>query len=246
MALDVIQAGREALLAFARGEVVVGLDFDGTLAPIVDDRDEAKMRPRTHELLQQLAARFPCIVVSGRAQADVLRRLRGSHVREVIGNHGLEPWRRTPGFAEQVKEWQDALAPLAETPGVDIEDKIFSLAIHYRRAPDQAVALQTILEAVGGLQAARIVGGKLVVNVLPANAPDKGWAVLTARDRLGCQGIIYVGDDETDEDVFKLEATAQVLGVRVGGPSPHASLYLRDQADIDDFLALLLEARPAP
>jgi len=84
-------AQHRVLERFARSRMVLALDFDGTLAPIVADPERAAMRLSTRRLLRQVARAYPCVVISGRARADVLRRVRGLGVLEVIGNHGSEP-----------------------------------------------------------------------------------------------------------------------------------------------------------
>src|SRR5688572_5795191 len=83
--------GEAALASFVGAGGLLAFDYDGTLAPIVAHPERAALRPATRELLEQVVARYPSIVVSGRLQADVLKRVRGLKFREVIGNHGLEP-----------------------------------------------------------------------------------------------------------------------------------------------------------
>jgi trehalose 6-phosphate phosphatase len=239
------RANRAVLAQFAWSNVLLAFDYDGTLAPIVDDPAEARMRPRTRELLERVTRLFRCVVISGRSQADVLRRLRGVGVFEVIGNHGLEPWRRTEEFAARVQTWLPVLrGELAALKGVTIEDKLFSLAVHYRQSRNKKAAREAILGSASRLGGARVVGGKQVVNLLPEGAPHKGVALEAARDRLGCDTAIYVGDDETDEDVFALDEPGRLLTVRVGElPSSRAAFYIRGQDDIDEFLRTLESLR---
>jgi trehalose 6-phosphate phosphatase len=239
------RANRGVVAQFAWSNVLVAFDYDGTLAPIVDDPAEARMRPRTRELLERVTARFRCAVISGRAQADLLRRLRGVGVFEAIGNHGLEPWRRTEDFAARVQAWLPVLrGGLDALKGVTIEDKLFSLAVHYRQSRSKKAARAAILRSASRLDGVRVVGGKQVINLLPEGAPHKGIALAAARDRLGCDTAIYVGDDETDEDVFALDEPGRLLTVRVGElPSSRAAFYIRAQDDIDDFLGLLASLR---
>jgi trehalose 6-phosphate phosphatase len=92
----------------------------------------------------------------------------------------------------------------------------------------------------------RLVGGKHVLNVLPADAPHKGLALERERARLGCDTAIYLGDDETDEDVFALRQPGRLLAVRVGRrTSSAAAYYVRTQRDVDRVLRILLRCRPA-
>lgn len=239
------RANRDVLEQFAWSNVLLAFDYDGTLAPIVDERDRAAMRPRTRALLQAAAKLYPTIVISGRAQADVLKRLRGIRVCEVVGNHGIEPWHTTDRLIEIVQRWAPLLEErLASFKGVEIEDKVVSVAVHYRRSREKKRARLAILEAARALGDVRVIGGKLVVNVLPNGAPHKGIALERERDRLRCDTAIYIGDDETDEDVFMLDQPGRLLAVRVG-PKRHsaAGYFVRDQAAIDRLLELLIALR---
>ena len=90
----------------------------------------------------------------------------------------------------------------------------------------------------------RVVPGKMVVNLVPAELPHKGDALerLMRTERLA--SALYVGDDRTDEDAFRLGAASGVIGVRVGRARDSAApWFLRDQGEIDDLLALLAFAR---
>lgn len=242
------QSNRAVLARHLRAKVALVFDFDGTLAPIVNDPDEAQMRPRTRTLLRKVALRFPCAVISGRAREDVAKRLAGAGIEWVVGNHGAEwSWAPLDGHAVEalVQEWLTALTPsFAAVDGVVIEDKRFSLAIHYRRSREKKVAMAAIAAAVRGLCDANVRLGKQVVNVVPRGAPHKGIALQQVRTLLGCDTAIYVGDDTTDEDVFALDEPGQLLSVRVGkSEESQAAYYLEDQGEMDELLKLMGEAR---
>jgi trehalose 6-phosphate phosphatase len=241
------RAGREVLQQYAWSNALLAFDYDGTLAPIVADPDRAALRGRTRVLLEELANRYPCIVVSGRAQRDVRRRLRGIRLRQVVGNHGIEPWQATRSLMAEVQRWAPVLGRrLAGFKGVWVENKTFSLAIHYRQSREKKKARAAILEATSTLGPSRLIAGKRVVNILPERAPHKGMALLRERDRLGCDTAIYVGDDDTDEDVFGLDQPGRLLTIRVGARrTSSASYLLRNQAAIDDLLSALIALRPA-
>lgn len=238
---------REVLAQLAWSRVLLAFDFDGTLAPIVADRDRACMRARTRTLLGGLCARYPCAVISGRARADVERRVSGIPVPHLIGNHGMEPSAHLSRFAADIfaarRTLERSLAPIE---GVEIEDKIYSLSIHYRSAPRRA-ARAAIDEAIARLRRpVRVVLGKAVVNVLPLEAPDKGVALIGLREAAGVDTALYVGDDVTDEDVFRLDQPGRLLSIRVGrSRASAASFYVRDQAQVDRLLTRLLELRPS-
>lgn len=243
------KSGRAAVTRFASGNVLVGLDYDGTLAPIVDDPRRAVLRPRTHALLSRVAARYPCAVVSGRARDDVARFLRGVPVVAVVGNHGVE--HEAPPARElraTVLRWRRQLThACAALPGARVEDKRWSLSLHYRACDDKAAARHALLAAARGLPGARLVRGKDVVSVVHERAPHKGSALRELCQRFSCDRAIYVGDDETDEDVFRMSHRGRLLPVRVGPRrGSRARLLLPRQEAIDGFLELLLEARSGP
>jgi trehalose 6-phosphate phosphatase len=237
-------AGLLAQLASSR--VLLAFDFDGTLAPIVADRDAAAVRPGTAAALRALSGLYPCAVISGRGRADVSARLAGAGVKYVIGNHGLEPGADLPEYEQEVVDARRLLElALADEVGVDLEDKRYSLAVHYRRARRKRLARASILRAVGALpRPMRVVAGKLVVNVVPAGAPNKGDALLELRARERADTAIYLGDDVTDEDVFRLDQPGRLVSVRVGeSQSSAAAYFLRDQREVDRLLARLIALR---
>lgn len=237
-------AQRGALRALARRRLLVGLDFDGTLAPIVRQPERAALRARTRVLLRRLAARYPCVVISGRARRDVLARLHGTGIRRVYGNHGAEPSPQARALRARVRRWRALLLrALAGHAGVWVEDKRFSLAVHYRLAARPRLARRAILAAAGAVPQARLVGGKRVVNLVPREAPHKGTALEAERRHSRCECTLYVGDDVTDEDVFAL-AGPRHAGVRVGRRrGSRARYFLRGQQQVDTLLERLVELR---
>jgi len=246
--LDVLaRANADVLRQFAASNVLLAFDFDGTLAPIVAEPKAAAMRPRTAELMRRLCRRYPCAAISGRAVADLRPRLEGLAFVDVVGNHGLEPGRRGAEFASVVAGWWPVLErSLAPLRGVVLENKRFSVAVHYRESREKRAAKAAIAEVARELEPLRIIGGKHVVNLLPPGGPHKGLALTEARVRHGCDTALYVGDDETDEDVFALEH-AGLLTIRVGcRASSRAAFYLRRQRAIDELIERLLALRPAP
>jgi trehalose 6-phosphate phosphatase len=150
---DVLAKGNQEVLAqLAFSRLLIALDYDGTLAPIDADRERALMRPRTATLLGELCARYPCAVISGRSRADVRRRLGKARLRYVVGNHGLEPGSDLASFEREMRVAKQFLTlALANTPGVELEDKRYSLALHYRRSRQRRVARVAIERAIGKL-----------------------------------------------------------------------------------------------
>lgn len=243
------RAHADVLAQLAWANVLVALDFDGTLAPIVEDRDRARMRASTRDLLSAVCERYPCAVISGRSRDDVVGRLDGVAVRYVVGNHGVEPSVGMERFEGMVRGMRERLeGALGGLQGVEIEDKRYSLAIHYRRSRSATRAREAIEAAVAALpMQTRVIAGKRVVNVLPEGAPHKGVALEALQALSGTDIALYVGDDVTDEDVFECERPGRLIGVRVGRrASSAASYYLDDQRQIDDLLERLEALRPAP
>jgi trehalose 6-phosphate phosphatase len=236
---------REVLAHFARSNVLAAFDYDGTLAPIAALPHEASMRVRTRDLFRRVCDSFPTVVISGRAQTDLEERLRGVGVFAIIGNHGIEPWQARRAYRRLARGWLAALRrALSGESGVWLEDKRFSVAVHYRQAPALAEARRTIVRAASALEGARIVSGKRVVNLMPRDAPTKGAALEMARVMLGCDAAIYVGDDDPDEDVFRLQTKAALLTIRVGGRrNSRATFRLENQRGIDALLGTLVQLR---
>ena len=113
-----------------------------------------------------------------------------------------------------------------------------------RRSP---VSERAVMPHLGdALEFMRLIRGKQVVNLLPTDAPHKGIALEGARARFACDTAIYVGDDETDEDVFALDQPGRLLTIRVGQKRKSlASYFVRNQAEIDRLLETLLRETPA-
>lgn len=236
--------GLSDLVRFARSDVFLAFDYDGTLAPIVAHPDQARLRPTTRSLLEQLGRIYPCAVISGRARLDALERLGNIQRWAATGNHGADVLGGTEPYELKVRQWgsliRDALTGHA---GLLVEDKRFSISIHYRNAVDQRAALAAIERIVRQLDGARILGGKMVVNVIPADAPHKGIALDCMRRWAVCDTAIYVGDDVTDEDAFSLPPE-EVLSIRVGSSTAtRASYFVEAQSDVDRLLTMLVEAR---
>jgi len=239
------RASRAVLTRLARESSLCAFDFDGTLSPIVDHPGRAGMRVRTRKLLACLAESYPCVIVSGRARADILSKVSGLKLARVIGNHGAETEASAPSSRRQAGRWKAALdRELGHFPGLWMEDKGVSLAVHYRQSPTKAEARRLVLSAARKLPDVRVFGGKEVMNLVALNAPHKGDAVAAERARLRCDWVLYVGDDENDEDAFAL--AGNVIPVRIGRKQrSHARYFLRDQAEIDELLELLVQLRKA-
>lgn len=217
--------------------VLIASDFDGTLAAIVPQPDAAVPMPGALALLSRLAAqpRLRVAVVSGRALVDLQARcpVPGCWY---VGGHGNESSGPAPindlGQHQLLRRQLEPIARELERraaawPGAQLEAKPFSIAMHYRQAPQWAAS---ILQAFSELAAGgdfRVMQGRQMVELLPAAALTKGQAVHRLRTRLGCDLAFYLGDDVTDEDVFGFN-DAQIIGIKVEhaeGSSATAAAY---------------------
>lgn len=240
--------GEAALARTMRRSPLVGFDFDGTLAPIVVRPDRVRVAQSVAVKLRRLAERVPVAVVSGRSVSDLAPRL-GFEPRYVVGNHGAEFGPQPAGGAAEldpVRELLQSRGAELRSAGVTIEDKGLSLALHYRCAahPDQARRLvQQTLHAVHGR--CRTFPGKMVENVVPAGAPDKGGAMhrLVEQSRASC--AVFFGDDVNDEPVFA-SAPPDWLTVRIGREDrgSRAAFFLDHPAELGLVLERMLHYLP--
>lgn len=242
------------------GRLVLLLDFDGTLAPIVDRPELARLPERASRAMRRLAGcgGVELAVVSGRTLADVRQRV-GLEEIAYAGNHGMEiqggGFRRLHGPAAAARPALDAAAAsverrLAAVPGALIEHKGLTLSIHYRLVPDSrwSEVEAAVVAAVAGHKGLTISRAKRVFEVRPAVDWDKGRAVEFLLQRLrpppGAP-ILYLGDDRTDEDAFGVLASrGQGIGVVVADPPPGdttAVALLKDPAEVAALLDRLAE-----
>jgi len=252
------------LLGEAR-RILLLTDYDGTLTPIVARPELAYLPEKTRNLLQALAqeGRFTVGVISGRALPDLKDKV---NVKGIIyaGNHGLEIEGPGINFVNPVAEdlmpllriiYYVLTRTLGAIKGVLVEDKGLSLSVHYRQvAEDKAEEVKNSLEeAVSGVQAmgkVKITSGKKVYEVRPSVDWHKGKAIRLLMKRYGKGGRrsrllpIYLGDDLTDEDGFKIiESYGGGISVFVGDEKGEtaARYFLKSPIEVALFLGRLLE-----
>jgi trehalose 6-phosphate phosphatase len=175
----------------------------------------------------------------------IANRLDGLPFRHVFGNHGIEPALVSAAGTTLVGEWVRLVELRLEGwPGIEIEDKTHSLTVHYRHARDRSRARVAITSAVRELRGARPIGGTEAISLIPKSGANKGVALQYARQLCGCDKVIYVGDDTTDEDAFGSAPPDRLLGIRIGAHDrSRSSFRLYSQRDIDAFLLTLLNVR---
>lgn len=233
---------RRNLLHLARTvgpDGVLAFDFDGTLAPIVAVPGAAGMRDETRHLLVAISELRPVVIVSGRSVADVTPRLHGVRTAAIVGNHGVEPSAAMAGAKRTVAGWRPLLdATVGRLAGVHVEDKVYSIAVHYRHASSPRMVREVLAEVRRQLgDAVRVTEGLALVNLVPAGAPTKGDAVRWVEARLSARVVLYAGDEETDEDAFAVLDQTRSVGVRIGkSKRSSARFYLPGQEAVDSML----------
>lgn len=246
--------------------LLVALDFDGTLAPIVSPPQDAALLPGMAPVLERLAAApgVHLAFVSGRPLADLRQRLpacRGavficSHGMEISG-HGLDGLpaglpARTARFARLAEELRRSTRFL---DGVLIEEKPFGIALHTRAASAPvAAAARALLDRIAARENSpaapgpplRIQEGHCVAELVPGIAITKGTALTLLLDRLGIPGsaVLCAGDDQTDESMFL--ALPNALSLRIGDAPTAAACRAAGPAEMLDLLQRLADLRTAP
>jgi len=218
--------GRQRYDAFvaAGARAVIGLDFDGTLAPIVDDPKLARIHPRSRAALLPLSRLFPTIaVITGRPVAQVLElgdlAVLGQEIAAaggellIFGQYGHERWSsrtrqlHTPappeGLADLVAELPRILEQVSD-PAVWVEDKGLAVALHTRRCADPDATYQRLLPLVDAAASAHgldLEPGRRVIEVRQAQT-DKGMVVLELARERAVSGFCFIGDDLGDLAAF--------------------------------------------
>ena len=245
------------------GRLVLLLDFDGTLSPIVPRPEAAAILPAARDSLLRLLGceTVDVAVVSGRGLADARSRVGLAEIA-YAGNHGMEiegaDFRQIheeaaaarPALEEVVRELRPKILPIS---GALLEDKGLTLSIHYRLVdPQEVEQIRTLVRAaVGDRSDLRVTEGKKVLEVRPAVKWDKGRAVRFLLEQLRPAAgtpVLYVGDDTTDEDAFRALAEWEGgtgEGIIVADPLPErtaATAFLRDPEEVARLLERLVEA----
>ncbi len=242
----------------AAGRILLCLDYDGTLSPIVRDPAAARISASTRKLLQRLSAsdRITVAVISGRQLEDV-RRLVGLPDLIYAGNHGLEIRGPSVTYLNPVAaKSRPALRALARKlireltsyPGAQIEDKGLTLSIHYRRVrpTDRDRVKEAIFRAAAPYRsgrALRLGEGKMVIEIRPPTSWNKGNAVRLLQRKNSRGGdllTVYLGDDRTDEDAFRAVGREGIT-VKVGPPGTKtlARYRLAGVGEVREFLRCL-------
>ena len=245
-------------------QILLALDFDGTLAEIVPDPRDAALPGSRLELLEALNThpRFAVAVISGRSLEDLRRRI---NLRDITyaGDHGLEisgpGFHHIPPEAEQFRITVAEIGGVLESAligisGIIFEHKGLSMSVHYRLVPptQRALVLRTIRQITKPYldrNKLRVMKGKQVVNLLPPMVWHKGSAIAwllrlldPSSQKMGSLLPIYIGDDVTDEDAFTT-VSERGFAIRVGYPKPSskAMYYVKSPDEVEIVLQGLLD-----
>ena len=226
--------------------LLVACDYDGTIAPIVNDPMKALPLRETSVALRNLASlpRTEVSVISGRSLRDLAALSRLPAEIHLVGSHGTEfdidfALDLDPDLQARRDRLLDGLQSLTDHhDGLALEKKPASAAVHYRNVDGVEIDLllgdiDTLVAQIGGLT---VRHGKMVCELLLIPT-DKGRALTKVRANVGASAVLFIGDDVTDEDAFATLAGPDV-GVKVGDGDTIASF----RVDTPDEVAILLAA----
>ncbi|MGW5648151.1 trehalose-phosphatase [Saccharopolyspora sp. NPDC003752] len=243
---------RRVIVQLARTpRLLVACDYDGTLAPIVADPTQAKPLPESVHALRSLAA-LPATttaVISGRALRDLATLSRLPAEVYLVGSHGSE---FDVGFVHELEpeatqlrtELQIALQDIVRgKPGVTLENKPASVAVHVRRAEAEVAeeVLDTVRTGPAAWEGVQVTEGKAVIELAVVQT-DKGNALDALRHQVGATAAIFLGDDVTDEKAFA-RLHGPDLGIKVGDGDTLAAYRIDSTTEVATVLAFLMEER---
>jgi trehalose-phosphatase len=236
----------------AAGEALLALDFDGTLAPIVQRPEHAILPKQTAAILRDLNAseEVTLAIVSGRSISDLRQRLGLECI--YAGNHGLEIEGRGISFVHPqaailrpvlLCACRDLDAAIAGIDGAFVERKELSATVHYRQTPaplHDRLGRMVFRALKPFANCLDLFPARKAWEVRPRVAWNKGAAIEFLLGRMCCRRplVICAGDDATDEHMFS--AAADGISIRVGSPSDTGARYsVADPAELAVFLARL-------
>uniref|UniRef100_A0A7C9DYH1 Trehalose 6-phosphate phosphatase n=1 Tax=Opuntia streptacantha TaxID=393608 RepID=A0A7C9DYH1_OPUST len=261
----------EQIIKASKGkQIVMFLDYDGTLSPIVDDPDRAFMSDAMRRTVRKVGRYFPTAIVSGRCRDKVYNFVRlaelyyaGSHGMDIKGpakgskylkgRHSVlfQPASEFLPMMDEV--YKTLMEKTKSIVGAKVEHNKFCLSVHFRCVDEKkwselAHEVRSVLKDYPKL---RLTQGRKVLEIRPTIKWDKGKALEFLLESLGlanCNNVfpVYIGDDRTDEDAFKvLRDRGQGFGILVSkiAKETNASYYLQEPSEVMDFLQRLVKWR---
>ncbi|KAL8151861.1 hypothetical protein V2J09_021669 [Rumex salicifolius] len=268
--LSALQKFDQIKRAFKGKQIVVLLDYDGTLSPIVDDPDRAVMSTAMRRAVKKVAKCFPTAIVTGRCRDKVFDFVKlaelfyaGSHGMDITGPaKGSKYMKGTQGvlfqpaseFLPMIDEVHDTLVERTRSiPGAKVEHNKFCASVHFRCVEEDlwgelAEEVRSVLKNYPKLC---LTQGRKVLEIRPTIKWDKGKALEFLLASLGFSSRtdvfpVYIGDDRTDEDAFKvLKEREQGLGILVSKvpKETNASYYLQEPSEVKNFLRRLVKGK---
>jgi len=245
---DKVLAEQAAGVAAQAQTTALCLDFDGTLAPIVDDPNQARPLPGMVEVLGQLAARFAAVALLSGRPADYLAQHAAAPGVRYLGLYGLQEIRdgqlwvdprlkaARPAVLAAQQDLRDCAA--VRDSGAYLEDKQYAVAIHTRRVanPDRwAAPIDQAARQIAERHGLEVILGKQVWELRPAVHSDKGDAIRRVISDSKARGVVVAGDDLGDLSAFAAALELKAAGgdaLRIAMDSPEAPSALIDKADL--------------
>ncbi|KAJ0987360.1 hypothetical protein J5N97_005716 [Dioscorea zingiberensis] len=255
----------EDIVGASKGkQIVMFLDYDGTLSPIVDDPDRAFMSDAMRAAVRDVARYFPTAIVSGRCRDKVYNFVRlaelyyaGSHGMDIKGPKHTKTkaksvlFQPASEFLPMINEVFETLSEKTRsTPGAKVEHNKFCITVHFRCVDEKRWS--SLADEIGAVlkeyPKLRLTQGRKVLEIRPTIKWDKGKALEFLLESLGfadCEDVlpVYIGDDRTDEDAFKvLRERGQGIGILVSkfAKETSASYSLQEPTEVMDFLHRLV------
>ncbi|KAG7554768.1 Trehalose-phosphatase [Arabidopsis suecica] len=260
----------EQIMEASRGkQIVMFLDYDGTLSPIVDDPDKAFMSSKMRRTVKKLAKCFPTAIVTGRCIDKVYNFVKLAELY-YAGSHGMDIKGPAKGFSrhKRVKQsllyqpandylpminevYRQLLEKTKSTPGAKVENHKFCASVHFRCVDEKkwSELVHQVRSVLKEFPTLKLTQGRKVFEIRPMIEWDKGKALEFLLEALGFGNTnnvfpVYIGDDRTDEDAFKmLRDRGEGFGILVSKfpKDTDASYSLQDPSEVKDFLRRLVE-----
>ncbi|XP_054789051.1 probable trehalose-phosphate phosphatase J [Prosopis cineraria] len=248
--------------------IAIFLDYDGTLSPIVADPDKAFMTKKMRATVKDIAKQFPTAIVSGRRRDKVYKFVRlaelyyaGSHGMDIKGptkSQGFKkgnqaaPFQPASQFLPMINEvYKILLEKTKSVEGVKVENNKFCLSVHFRCVDEKSwgALAEQVRVVLNQYPKLRLTEGRKVLEIRPIIKWDKGKALEFLLQSLGFTNSedvfpIYIGDDRTDEDAFKvLRSRGRGTGILVSEvpKETEASYTLQDPSEVEQFLRRLVD-----
>ena len=230
--------------------LLVACDYDGTVAPLIDDPMDARPNRDSVAAMRALAesARTHVAVISGRSLRDLAALSRLPESVRLVGSHGSE---FDLGFAahlpDELVQRRDAVTQavtqLASRHGARVEEKPTGVTVHFRglEPARTAAARDELVRGPAGWEGVSVRNGRDIVE-LSVIETSKGRALESIRQQVGASAVLFLGDDTTDEDAFAT-LTGPDVGVKVGEGPTVADYRVADPTVVSQVLALLFELR---